>query len=66
VEAFREAQPFEPVDEVVREEQELKVRLVGQKMVGRNFGQGGIALQFLDDQLDSRPVVVESPQVDGL
>ena len=66
MEAFREAQPFEPVDEVVREEQELKVRLVGQKMVGRNFGQGGIALQFLDDQLDSRPVVVESPQVDGL
>jgi len=42
----------------------MEIRLVGRKMIRRDFGQRVISLQLFDDQLDPSPNVVKLPDVE--
>src|SRR5260370_6475012 len=61
-----QTQPFEPVDQIVRQQQEMKVSLVGQEMMRRNLAQVITAFEFANDPFHARPAVVEAPQVQWL
>ena len=60
-----DTQAFEPVQQVVSPQDNLEERLVGLEVVGRNLAQGIGILQFSDDQLRPRAVVVKPPKVEG-
>jgi hypothetical protein len=42
----------------------MEIRLVGRKMIRRDFGQRAISLQLFDDRLDPSPSVVKLPGVE--
>jgi|SRR6516162_7001168 len=44
LERWREAEPLEPVDQVVREQEQVKVRLVGEEVTGRDTAHRVVAL----------------------
>jgi len=61
-----QTQAFEPGDEVVGQQEQMEVGLVGEEVVGRDAAQRVIALELFDDQLDGGPVVVKAPEVERL
>jgi hypothetical protein len=61
-----QAQPLEPVDEVVGEQKQMEVGLVGKEVASGNAAEGIVAFELFDEQLDPRPVVVEAPEVQRL
>ena len=62
----RQAEPLEPVHQVVGQQEQMKVGLVGEEVAGGNTAQGVIPFELLDQQLDPGTVVVEAPQVERL
>ncbi|SRR6266568_876500 len=62
----RQAQPFKPVDEIIGEQQQMEVRLVGKVMACRDSTERIVALELSNDQLDSGSIVVEAPEVQRL
>ena len=66
LELGRQAEPLEPVHQVVGQQQQVKVGLVGQVVASGDVTQGVVAFELLDDQFDSGPVVVEAPEVEWL
>ncbi len=61
-----QAEPLEPVHQVVGQQEEMEVGLVGEEVAGRDAVQGVIAFELLDEQLDPGAVVVEAPEVERL
>ncbi len=61
-----QAEALEPVDEVVGEQEEMKVGLVGEGVPGGNPPQGIVALELADDEFHSSAIVVEAPEVERL
>ena len=49
LERWREAEPLEPVDQVVREQEQVKVRLVGEELTGRETAHRVVALILSPD-----------------
>jgi len=62
----RQAEALEPVDQIVREEQEMEVGLVGTKVTSRDAAQGVVPFELLDEEFDAGTVVVEAPEVERL
>src|SRR5438876_1879425 len=60
------AQSLEPVDEIVGEQEKMKVRLVGKEVARGDGAKRVIAFELSDDELDARPIVVETPEVQRL
>ena len=60
---LRQAQPFEPVDQVVAQENQMKMNLIGQKTVGRNVAQRKAFFEFPDIQFASGAGFVKMPYV---
>lgn len=60
------AEPLKPVDQVVGEKQEMKVGLIGRKMMGWDLSQGVIAFELTDDEFDTGPIIVKAPEIQGL
>jgi len=58
---FGEAEPFEPMHQIVSEEQDLKERHIGHPVVGGDFPQGIVVEQFANVFLDRGMLSVESP-----
>lgn len=61
-----QAQSLEPVYEVVREQEEMEVDLVGKEVLGGDASRRILALELPDDQFDPRAVVVQAPEVQRL
>ena len=61
-----QAQSLEPVDEIVGEQEKMKVRLVGKEVARGDGAKRVIAFELSDDELDARPIVVETPEVQRL
>ena len=51
----------EPVDQIVTQKSKMKMNLVGQKTVGRNFAKRKAFFELSNIQLDSRPLFVKMP-----
>lgn len=62
----RQTEPLEPVDKVVREQEQMEVFLVGQEVARRDAAERVFPLEVFDDQLHTGPIVVEPPEVQGL
>lgn len=56
-----QAESPEPIDQVVSQEDDLKVNFVGQKTVGRNLAQRETFFEFSDVQFCASPLSVEMP-----
>src|SRR5712692_6555080 len=66
LELWRQAQAFEPVDEVVGEQEEMEVKLVGEEVAGWDAAQGVVSLELPNEQFNACPIVVEAPEVERL
>src|SRR6266403_1944192 len=62
----RQTKPLEPIDQVVSEQQQMKISFVGQEVMRRNLAQVITALEFANDPFQARSAVVEAPQVQWL
>ena len=60
---LRQTQTFEPVDQIVSQQNQMKMNLIGQEAVGRNIAQGKAFFEFSDIQFASGPGFVEMPYV---
>jgi len=60
---LRQAQAFEPVDQIVAQKNQMKMNLIGQETVGRNIAQGKAFLEFPDVQFAAGSGFVEMPYV---
>lgn len=56
-----QTQTFEPVDQVVRQEDQMKVSLIDQEVVGGNLSQREIVFQLPDVQFGASPLFVKGP-----
>ena len=61
-----QAEPLEPVDQIVSQQQEMKVSFVGQEMMRWNLAQVITAFEFANDPFHARSAVVEAPQIQWL
>ena len=61
-----QTQPFEPVDQIVGQQQQMKVSLVGHEVMRRNLAQVITAFEFADDSFQARSAIVEAPQIQWL
>lgn len=61
-----EAEALEPIDEVVSQQEQMEVRLVGKEVTRGDAAQGIVALELFDQQLDASAIVVEAPEVERL
>ena len=60
----RQAESLEPVHQVVGQQEEMEVGLVGHEVAGGNAAQGVVSLELYDQQFDpGAVVVVEAPEV---
>src|SRR3990167_1037502 len=57
----RQAESFDPVDQVVREQEYLEVGLIGEEVTGGNAAQGVLSFELLNQQFHSGAVVVKPP-----
>ena len=62
----RQTKPLEPVDQIVSQQQQMKISLVGQEVMRRNLAQVITALEFANDPFHARSAVVEAPQIQWL
>ncbi len=62
----RQAALLEPVHQVVGEQEQMEVRLVGHEVAGGDAAQGVIAFELFDEQFYSGTIVVEAPEVQRL
>jgi hypothetical protein len=62
----REAEPPEPVHEVVGQQKQVEVGLVSEEVASRDAAEGIIPCELFDEQLDAGPVVVEAPEMERL
>ena len=60
---FWQTKSFEPVDQIVTQEYQMKVDLIGQETVGRYIAQGKAFFEFPDIQFASGSGLVEMPYV---
>ena len=60
---LRQAQTFEPVDQVVAQENQMEMNLIGQETVGRDTSQRKAFFEFPDIQFASGSGFVEMPYV---
>src|SRR6266545_2517805 len=61
-----QTEPFEPVDQIVGQQQQMKVSLVGHEVMRRNLAQVITAFEFADDSFQARSAIVEAPQIQWL
>src|SRR5881397_277486 len=61
-----QTQPLEPVDQIVSQQQEMKIGFVGQKVMRWDLAQVITAFEFANDPFHARAAVVEAPQVQWL
>jgi hypothetical protein len=61
--SWRQTDSFEPVDEIVGEQQEMEIELVGLETVGWNLGQSIAFFQFPDNDLDRCPGPIKIPNL---
>src|SRR5206468_8975828 len=61
-----QAEPLEPIDQIVSQQQQMKVSLVGQEVMRWNLAQVITAFEFANDPFHAGPAVVETPQVQWL
>ncbi len=66
LEIGRQAEPLEPVHQVVGQQEQMEVGFVGQVVARGDVAQGVVAFELLDDQLDGSAMVVEAPEVEWL
>lgn len=59
----RQAEPLEPVHQVVGQQEEMEVGLVGHEVASGDAAQGILSFELFDEQLHSGAVVVEAPEV---
>ena len=62
---FGQAQSPEPVDQIVGQQEQMEVGLVGEEMVGRDTAHRVIPFELFDEQLDPGAIVVEPPALRG-
>jgi len=62
----RQAEALEPIDQVVGQKDQMEVGLVGGPISGGDLAQGVSFQELSNDQLPRGPLVVESPEVQGL
>jgi len=58
-----QTETFEPVDQIVSQQNQMKMNLIGQETVGRNIAQGEAFFEFSDIQFASGPGFVKMPYV---
>src|SRR4030095_844058 len=61
-----QAEPLEPVHEVVGEQEQMEVGLVGEEGTAGETAQGRVPFEFVDEQFHAGAVVVEAPEVERL
>jgi putative transposase len=61
-----QTQAFEPVDELVGQQEQMEVGLVGEEVAAGDAAQRVIALELFEDQLHRGPVIVKAPEVERL
>jgi hypothetical protein len=61
--SWRQTDSFEPVDEIVGEQQEMEIELVGLETVGRNLGQSITFFQLPDSDFDCCPGSIKTPNL---
>src|SRR6516164_1670321 len=62
----RQAQALEPVDEIVGQQEQMEVRLVGEEVSRRDGTKSVVAFELANDELDASSIVVEAPEVQRL
>src|SRR6266536_1232072 len=62
----RQTKPLEPVDQIVSQQQQMKISLVGQEVMRRNLAQVITAFEFANDPFHAGSAVVEAPQIQWL
>ncbi len=60
---LRQAQPFEPVDQIVSQQNQMKMDLIGQKTVGGNVAKRKTFFEFSDVQFAAGSGFVKMPHV---
>lgn len=60
-----QAKTHEPVDQVIREQQNVKTCFVGSEVFRRNLCQGIITLELFDNEFHGGSAVVKLPCVEG-
>ncbi|MEM3112624.1 MAG: hypothetical protein QXY90_06255, partial [Candidatus Anstonellales archaeon] len=61
----REAETFEPIDQVVGKQNQMEIGLIGSPISGGDLSQGIGFEKFPDDKLPCGSLVVESPEMEG-
>ena len=61
--SWRQTDSFEPVDEIVGEQQEMEIELIGLETVGRNLGQSITFFQLPDSDFDCCPGSIKTPNL---
>lgn len=60
-----QAQPTERVDQIVGEQEQMEVGLVGEEVAGWDVAHRVIPLELFDKQFDPGAIVVKPPEVEG-
>lgn len=61
----REAETFEPIDQVVGKQNQMEIGLIGSPISGGDFSQGIGFEKFPDDKLPCGSLVVKAPEMEG-
>ena len=61
-----QAEPLEPVDQVVGQKEQMEVGLVGEKVPSGDAAQRIVSRELVDQQFDGRAVVVKAPEIERL
>ena len=63
---LRQAEALEPIDQIVAEQQQVKVGFVGEEVMTGDTAECVISLELANDQFDTGAVVVAAPEVERL
>jgi hypothetical protein len=66
LELWRQTEALEPIDQIVGEQQQVKVGFVGQEVMTGDMAECVISLELANDQFDTGAVVVAAPEVERL
>ena len=62
----RQAETFEPVDQIVSEKNQVEIGLIGSPIFGGDFAQRIGFEEFSNNEFSRRSLIVETPKVQGL
>jgi len=61
-----QTQTFQPIDQILSEQEQVEVGLIGEEVTRGDVTNGVVPLELLNDQFDAGAIVVEAPEVERL